>query len=288
MPGGMPPQPPGQATGPAGQPLGQPQPAAPYPGQVAGGYGPGAPATPGPSGGGKGRGPLWALGGAIVASAVWAGVLFATGGFGDDDPKADLGGYAYTGDLCKATDYGPFEDAGYTKETPSSGSSSSSSDKNPRSSGVEDKALDTMQCNTSFKANNASSSDYSSTWLTSSALLHRKTDPAPEFEAQYRAYESQSSATYSYQVTEVPDIGDEAYLVTQVKKDSKDDGSYVILGVRDGWMTYQSSWSNYTSSSSTVTPPDSKKVGKMLARSAEATMERLQGEASDEQKKKDE
>ncbi|MFE6775714.1 hypothetical protein [Streptomyces sp. NPDC057702] len=266
-----------QPTMPAGVPVGQP--GGPYGGQVPAGYGPGAPAPGvpapgGPGSGGKTRGPLWALGGVVVASAVWAGVSFATGAF-DGDPKAELGSYAYTGNLCGSSDFDPIKKKGFKEK------SSSSTSKNPIASGTEDAALDTMQCNINFEADGASSSDYSSTWLTNSALLHHKTDPAPEFEAQYRAYENQRGSSYTYKVTEVPDLGDEAYAVTQVQKDGDDDGSYVILGVRDGWMTYQMSWSNYISSSSSVTPPDSKEVTEMLSTSAKATMARLQGQESD-------
>ncbi len=259
MPGGVPTQPPGQAAGPWGQP------ASPYPGQVAAGYGPGAPAPAAPSGSAKKRGPLWALGGAVVASAVWAGVTFATGGF-DGGPEPELGSYAYTGNLCSYTDYAPIKKAGFSKEE------STGEKKNPLASGTEHEALDTMQCNTDLEAENTSSSDYASTWLSTSALLHRETDPKPEFEALYRAYENQRGTTHTYKVAPVSGLGDEAYVVTQVEKDGKDDGSYVILGIRDGWMTYQLSWSNYISSSSSVTPPDSKKVTEMLSESAKSTM----------------
>ncbi|MER0244904.1 hypothetical protein AAHZ94_23500 [Streptomyces sp. HSW2009] len=264
-PGGMQPGQQGQQAGPGQVPAG-------YPGQVPGGYGPGAPAPGAPAAGGKGRGPLWAVGGAVVASAVWAGVLFATGGFGDDDPKPELGGYAFTGNLCKITEYAPIEAAGFTKEA------SSSTRENPQANGTEDEALDSMDCNTDFEPS-GSSSGYSSTWLATSARLHRKTDPTAEFGPQYRAYKNQKSSSYSYKVNEVVGIGDEAYLVTQVDKDGKDEGKYVILGIRDGWMTYQTSWSNYTSSTSSTTPPDSAKVAEMLKESAKATMERLQKKA---------
>ncbi|MBB5933021.1 hypothetical protein [Streptomyces zagrosensis] len=271
MPGGVPTQPPGQVPGQAGHPMGQPQPPAPYPGQVPAGYGPGVPTPSAPSGSTKGRGLLWAAGGAVVASALWAGGLLATGGFGDDEAKADLAGYQYTGNLCGSTDYAPFEEAGFKKDESTSG------DKNPRASGTEHEALDSMDCNTDLKASeSSSSSDYSSTWVATSAHLHHKTDPEPEFEARYRAYENQKGSTYTYKVKPVPDLGDEAYLVTQEEKDGDDEGSYVILAVRDGWMTYQTSWSNYVSGSSNSTPPNSEKVGKMLSQSAKVTMERLQ------------
>ncbi|MFT2014803.1 hypothetical protein ACMA1D_02980 [Streptomyces sp. 796.1] len=266
-------QPPGQQSGQAPNPYAYPptpgamQPGQVGPGQVPGGYGPGAPAP-----GGKGRGPLWAVGGAVVASAVWAGVLFATGGFGDDDPKPELGSYAFTGNLCKITEYAPIEQAGFVKEA------SSATRENPQANGTEDEALDSMECNTDFEPS-GSSSGYSSTWLATTAHLHRKTDPTAEFGPQYRAYKNQKNSSYSYKVNEVVDLGDEAYLVTQLDKDGKDEGKHVILGIRDGWMTYQISWSNYTSSTSGTTPPDSAKVAEMLKESAKATMARLQKKA---------
>ncbi|QLH21719.1 hypothetical protein [Streptomyces sp. Rer75] len=237
---------------------------------MGGGYGPyAAPAPPPPGGGaGGGKGWLWALGGAVVASAVWAGVVFATGGFGGA-PEADLAGYTYTRNLCASTDLKAIEDAGYEQKD-ASGSSS-----NPRHSASRDPALDSMTCQIDFEPTGASSSDYSSEWLSTTAGLHRKTNPEPEFEAQYRQYEDQRTSSYTYKVNEVDGLGDEAYVVTQQSTSSSDTGAYVILGVREGWMTYQSTWSEYVSSSSSDDPMTADEATEMLEKSARATLAKM-------------
>lgn len=258
------------------------------PGQ-AGGYGypaAGVPAPPlGPPAGapvaapgGAGRGTsgwLWAVGGVVTASAIWASLLFATGGF-SSEPSPDLAGYAYTNDLCADTSMTPFEDAHY-KTKASTGTASK--DANPQHSGAQLTSLDTMTCNVSFEQDGASTSAYSSTWLYNTATLHKETDPTPEFADGYRSYEKQDTSI-SYQVEAVPGIGDEAYLVTRKDDGGTSSSSYVILGVRDGWMTYQSTWSSYASSSGSdsAKQPTATEVATMLKTSARETLRRLHTE----------
>ncbi|MEV0599752.1 hypothetical protein AB0I82_10695 [Streptomyces sp. NPDC050315] len=255
------------AAAPHGAPHGAPGPTMPGTGPA--GYG-GGPGGPGGTGGGKGVPSwLWALGGAVIASAVWAGVLAATGGLGE--PSPDLRGYRYQSDLCRSVSWAPFEDARFKMED---SSTSDSAGENPESSGHEDPALDSMWCNADLVSEDAGDNDYSSTLVYSKAFLHKKTDPAPEFAAQYRSYEQQQSST-DYKVEPVQGLGDEAYLVTrQETADSK--GSYVVLGVRDGWLTYETTWSSY-SSTNTTTHPDATEIADMLRTSAEETLGRMKG-----------
>ncbi len=231
-----------------------------------GSYG-GAPA--GASGGGKGLPAwLWAIGGAVVASAVWVGVVFSTGGF-SGEPSPDLRGYAYKADLCGSTSWAPFEDARYKMED---SSTSASAGENPTASGHQDPALDSMWCNADLVPEDAGSDDYSTNLVYTKAFLHKKTDPGPEFAAQYRSYEEQESST-DYKVTPVQGIGDEAYLVSrQESTDSK--STYVVLGVRDGWLTYETAWSSYSSGNS-ADRPSSEEVADMLRTSATETLKKL-------------
>ncbi|MFH9420847.1 hypothetical protein [Streptomyces sp. NPDC017529] len=243
--------------------------AAPGPGGFDGAGGPG-----GPDGRGAGHW-LWAFGGAVAASAMGGAVLFAAGAFGDARPDPDLAGYSYTSDLCHQTSFTPFESSNY-KIKPAGGSASGSSGtaaQNPQYSGVQQGSLDSMWCNAELKPSDASSSDYSSTWVYSTATLHKKTDPSAEFADSYRAYESQRSSI-AYKVTSVPGIGDEAYLVNRTDDSS---GAYVILGVRDGWATYQITWSSYTSRSGSAKPPTTEQVSGMLKTSATETLRKLRG-----------
>jgi hypothetical protein len=248
------------------------------PPQVApgGGYGYPAPGTapagaPDGSGGQGASGWLWATGGAVAASAMWASVMFATGGFGASEPDPDLAGYSYSTDLCADTSMSPFQDADFRTKQPTG---SDSKNANPQHSGSRQPSLDSMWCNIALERKDTSSSDYSSTFVYNTATLHKKTDPGPEFADGYHAYEKQeTSGDYSYQVEPVSGLGDEAYLVT--KSTGRDSGSYVILGVRDGWMTYQSTWSSYAAGSSTGKQPTSQEVATMLKSSATETMRRL-------------
>ncbi|GCB91174.1 hypothetical protein [Streptomyces noursei] len=267
--------------GPQGAPPGTP----PAPPQGPGGYGYPAPAgaygaaptgAPGaaPSRGVSGW--LWAVGGAVAATAIGASVMFATGAF-SSEPHPVLKGYAFRDDLCSVTSLMPFENAHYKTKpsagTGSTGSSGPSSPPNPQHSGSRMGSMDSMWCNVSLTPEGAGTTDYSSSWVYSAATLHKKTDPAPEFADLYRAYETQQTST-TYKVEPVPGIGDEAFLVTRNDSGALN-SSYVILAVRDGWMTYQTTWSSYTTSSSTVKPPGPAEIATMLESSARETLSRL-------------
>ncbi|MFE6689948.1 hypothetical protein ACFVFQ_26160 [Streptomyces sp. NPDC057743] len=308
--------------GPQGPPPGAPP--APPP-QVPGGYGyptpdtsgvPGVPGVPGaaygsPPGGGPGVAPgplpgavpgieaprqgtaasasasgwLWAVGGAVAATAIGASVLFATGAF-SSEPAPQLKGYAYRSDLCAATSLTPFEGAGYkAKPSPGSGTGSGSgtpgapspsSPPNPQHSGARMTSMDSMWCNVSLTADNAGpTAGYASTWVYNSATLHKKADPAPEFADIYRSYEKQQTSV-TYKVEPVSGIGDEAYLITRNGVPGSNNNSYVILAVRDGWMTYQSTWSSYTPSSSGTKPPTPAEIATMLETGTKETLKQLQ------------
>ncbi|MCB5906774.1 hypothetical protein [Streptomyces pinistramenti] len=265
------PQPYGQVPAPQNPVPAQQNPYAQQPPPPApGGYGyPSAGPQP-PGGGGRGAsGWPWAIGGAVAASAIWASVMFATGSFGSSEPRPDLAGYSYTSDLCADTSLTPFESARYrTKD-------SSSSAPNPQHSGARQPAIDSMWCNISLEKEGESSSDYASNFLYNSVTLHKKADPAPEFADGYRAYEKQDTSV-DYTVEPVTGIGDEAYLV--MRKDSgNNSGSYVILGVRDGWLTYQSTWSSYASGRGSGTQPRADEIADMLKSSARETLGKLRG-----------
>ncbi len=49
----------------------------------------------------------------------------------------------------------------------------------------------------------------------------------------------------------------------------------MILGVRDGWMTYQVTWSSYTSRNSSAKPPSTDQIAGMLKNSATETLRKL-------------
>ncbi|MFJ6845302.1 hypothetical protein ACIQRE_21845 [Streptomyces griseoluteus] len=216
--------PPGPFQPPA-MPAG-PQPGNPYAQPPQYGLPPGPP--PAGGGGAAGRAVLWAVLGAVVASAAWAAGVFVVGAAAN---KADLRGYTAPSDLCSRADYGSFKDE-YT-----------ASDSTPTHSLLEDRALDESSCSASLKK---SGSSYADAYLSLQVDLHKKTDPAPEFTATWKNYERTHSG---YDVGAVEGIGDEAYLVTQDTTNGTSAGSrYATLAVRDGWVTYTMSYSAYLSS----------------------------------------
>jgi hypothetical protein len=218
---------------PQAQPAGAPY----YPPGAAGGAYPG---TPQPGGGGAGKAVLWAVVGAVVASALWgAGVLVLHKDSGT--AAGSLSGYTVTGNLCAATDTSPFTTT-YPK-----------ADTSPGHSTIKGKAVDDMSCSESLEMHGSS---YADAYLYVQYGLHKKTDPGPEFTDNWLGYTQQSNSTY--QVKPISGYGDEAYLVTEDTVTTGSTGTqsgdrYVTLAVRDGWMTYSMNWSQYASSLSTDT-----------------------------------
>ncbi|MBW8794500.1 MAG: hypothetical protein JF597_13125 [Streptomyces sp.] len=200
---------------------------------------------------------LWAVVGAVVASAAWAGGLFLTGGFGS---SADLRGYRAPANLCSSADYSSFKD-----EYPVDDSA-------PTKNVMKDPALDQSYCSLSLKK---TSSSYGDAYLSLEVDLHKKTDPAPEFTATWKNYGDSHS---DYDVTPVQGIGEEAYLVTQdTSNGSTTSGSrYATLAVRDGWMTFTMYYSAYFSSyDSDTDPPSLDDVTGWLKTDTKSTLEQL-------------
>ncbi|QXE34936.1 hypothetical protein KQY30_12290 [Streptomyces sp. GMY02] len=206
------------ASGPAasGQAPGFQAPAASGP--VAGAYGPAA--HDGPAAGSEtiagtstrplrlptGRGPwLWALGGAVVASAIWAGGLYAYGGTGPD-----LGGYRVSSNLCL--------DAELPALTGLLGNRQS-----PMAAADEQLAIDRAYCALSLMPGRPNEVKNDSRPRAYAAVdirysLHKQTDPGPEFDATVTDLAPEGSL--ERRVLRIPDLGERAYLVTDPSGDS--------------------------------------------------------------------
>ncbi|WP_156726012.1 hypothetical protein [Streptomyces apocyni] len=210
---------------------------------------------------GRASGPLWGLGGAVLASAIWAGTLFGTGNLGGD--QADLRGYQFSANLCDTATYDSLLKRYKFKET---------STPTTRYASEQD-ALDQSHCTRNL-VDRESSSSYSSTYVYSTATWHKKADPGVEFASSYQAYEDRGTDDYTYEVKPVGDLGDEAYLITNTRTKSERTSS-IILAVRDGWFTYQVTWSSYTSSSAKTDPPSTADVTDMLTNDTRATLTAL-------------
>ncbi|MFF3849969.1 hypothetical protein [Streptomyces sp. NPDC002328] len=234
----------------------QPQPGNPYLQQNP--YGP-APAPPSGGGrGGAGRAVLWAVVGAVVASAAWAAGVFLL--WGDQDEPV-LRGYTAPANLCTGADYSSFE-AEYTGDAGT-----------PTHNELEDPALDDSYCSVSLKK---SGSTYTDAYLSIRLELHKKTDPGPEFTARWKNY---AEGRTGYDVDSVTGIGDEAYLVSKDTTGSSSSGSMdATLAVRDGWVTYEMSYSIYLSSyDEDKDPPELDEVVGWLKTDTRATLEELGG-----------
>ena len=243
------PQSPG-AYGPPAIPV-QPNPYAP---QI-----PGMPPAPGAGGSGAGRAVLWVVVGAVIASAFWAGGVFILGG--DDSPAADLRGYTAKSNLCSSVDYSSFKNE-YPED-----------DTSPVHNDLKQDALDQSYCSISLKKTGSS---YSDAYFSVEVDLHKVTDPGPEFTAQWENYNERYS---DYDVEKVTGFGDEAYLVTEDTTNGTTSGSRAAtLAVRDGWMTYEMSWSAYLSSyDDDKDPPQVDEVSGWLKTDTESTLEKLKG-----------
>ncbi|WP_367320085.1 hypothetical protein [Streptomyces sp. HUAS ZL42] len=200
---------------------------------------------------------LWAALGAVVASALWAGGVFVLGR--NAGPEADLRGYEAKTNLCTSIDHSSV-DSEYPEE-----------DDNPLHHSLAHGALDESYCSLSLQR---SSTSYSYAYLSVKVDLHKKTDPAPEFTALWSEYDQRYE---DYDVEKLSGFGDEAYLVTSEPSDSQ----YATLAVRDGWMTYEMSWSIYTSSyddDEKEEKPDLSDVEKWLKTDTKATLEKLRSD----------
>ncbi|MEV3989375.1 hypothetical protein AB0J57_10715 [Streptomyces sp. NPDC049837] len=143
---------------------------------------------------------LWALGGALVASALWAGGLYAYRAMGPD-----LGGYRATEDLCG--------EAQLTALSLAYGKRNGGPAEGPHS---KHEALDRAECSVTFGTGEPSyGADFT-------YVLHKKTDPGPEFEPL------EISDIYSdYDWQPVAGLGERAFY-------SEDAEGFAALKVLDG------------------------------------------------------
>jgi hypothetical protein len=218
------------------------------------------PAVGGGGGGGAaGRAVLWAVVGAVVASAAWAAGVFLIGRTGLTGGGADLRGYATPSDMCSDGDFSSFKD-----EYPENGTS-------PTHNSLKNKALDESYCSLNLKK---TGSTYADAYLSVQMDLHRKTDPGPEFTAAWKNY---GDSHTGYRVRAVVGIGDEAYLVSQDTSNGSSTGArYATLAVRDGWMTYTMSYSAFLGSyQQDKNPPTLDDVTDWMKTDTKATLDRL-------------
>ncbi|MET7637908.1 hypothetical protein [Streptomyces sp. NPDC005438] len=219
---------------------GSPNPYSQSPGYPNSPYGSGPSASsPGTGGQGGGKGWLWAVLGAVGASVVWAGGLFATGVLPGDDDSADLAGNHYYSDPCEAAELTSTDDH-YKVESPS--------DNSYQGYAFEGDNLDQSACVKRLTPNSQQSSGYSTTQLTVTMSWHKKSDPTEEFADEWNSYSDRGYGDINYTVTRTTGLGDEAFVVTQ--EDDKNGLRWATVAVREGWVVQVLDWSSYSSRSS--------------------------------------
>ncbi|MFG3494912.1 hypothetical protein [Streptomyces sp. NPDC047928] len=257
-----------------------PQAGGPGTGGQPGGPGPGGPGGPGGGfGGGPGGGPGrrsvpgWLLGvaGAVVASAVWATTLFATGTFGGTEggtaaAKPDFGGHAYEQNLCAVAPLNAFRGHYRLKDSDARYTS-------------QQEGLDESYCSRSLEDPKATENDYTSVHVRTSATWHKATDPSGEFASSYWAYRDKTTdkERYRYKTLPVDDLGDEAFLVTEYRGEGDDTVGSMMLAVRSGWFTYEMQWDWFGGGpDSKVKPPEAKDVREWLVKDTKEALADLQ------------
>ncbi|MEU9604813.1 hypothetical protein [Streptomyces sp. NPDC048057] len=152
---------------------------------------------------------LWGLGGAAAASVLWAGGLVAYHGIADEGPGT--GPYGTVDDLCVKTEFKAL--AAIYGEVQM---------REPDTRTHE--ALDRASCYASFQESPSDQDTGFDLSVSASAVyvLHKKTDPGPEFDGVVATESEMMNSTSE----EVADLGERAYL-------AKGDG-HITLQVLDG------------------------------------------------------
>lgn len=168
---------------------------------------------------------LWALSGAVVASAVWGAVVFADG---SRDGAPDMHGYRLGQDPCGAV-----------------GLKSIGTAISPREPGtrfeagmLRHDALDKVQCDIPLRAEGGQQRSETGWYVhyavTVKVALHKRTDPRVEFEAGRGA--TDLGAAPEAEVEALPGLGDKAYLLSLEGGEQElrvlDGGAVLSLGIK--------------------------------------------------------
>ncbi|MFJ2241796.1 hypothetical protein [Streptomyces sp. NPDC087859] len=158
---------------------------------------------------------LWALGGALTASALWAaGVLL----LGPGDGSTDVRSYRLDQESCEAARLASLREELALKSVPDTSQNEL----------LRHPALDQVHCSLSFQG--GSRAEPGGHWAVTTTIgisvaLHKKADPRGEFDADRQV--TDAGVVAADQVRTVPDLGDEAFVIAE-------DIGHTELRVRDG------------------------------------------------------
>ncbi|MER5864548.1 hypothetical protein [Kitasatospora sp. NPDC002040] len=182
---------------------------------------------------------LWGALSALLTSAIWAVAVLTVPGLVTlpERRSPDMGSYRVVDDLCTTAKLNRF-----TQLYPAQSGT-------PYHYSTRHAALDDMYCSKYLKKSTGET-EYSSLYMQ--AQLHRQTDPRGEFEAQQSGLRQRK-----YLITEVPELGDQAYVGYLDDRSSSDRTWHYltqVLYVRDGGLTYYLSWSGSYQEGKAVAP----------------------------------
>ncbi|WP_199545637.1 hypothetical protein [Streptomyces sp. N35] len=180
----------------------------------------------------------WALGGALVASAVWAGSLY---GVQAGDDKTDLKGYALPDDLCTAATLTSLS-LKYGKPTPE------------HRAVRKDPALDRAWCSVQLGGQDLEQGQSASRYsLYLSFALHKKVDPEPEFKtlATQKDWYDESE---SQGIKEISGLGERAFYIPEANYGTP--GLEVLDGPVVLQMSINQSYDDFSEEEEYVEPPE--------------------------------
>ncbi|MFF3732841.1 hypothetical protein ACFYXM_21550 [Streptomyces sp. NPDC002476] len=184
---------------------------------------------------------LWALGGAVMATVLWAGAFFL---YGLGDRRPDMHGYRLDKDPCPSLRLKSIGAAIGPRE--------STTDTGPRV--VSHAALDQVRCYIPLRSPDGEEQPARGWSIAYSVgvmvALHKQTDPRAEFEALRRV--TDLGIAPEAKLETVPNLGDRAYLLTSDDETSE-------LRVLEGGAVFSLSLSvftHYLNSSPDERPPD--------------------------------
>ncbi|MFD8480760.1 hypothetical protein [Kitasatospora sp. NPDC059673] len=182
----------------------------------------------------------WGIGGALVASAVWAATILTVPSLINDDSTPhtpNVAGYRMVDNLCTTARLTTFSQL---YPTPSG---------TPYHYTTHHRALDEMYCS-QYRKKVGGDQDYYTLYLQ--VQLHHEVDPRPEFDAQ-----REGLAQRRYQISPVPGLGDAAYIGYLDDPDRSNPGQHYltqVVYVRQGGMTCYTSWSASYQDGKTAAP----------------------------------
>lgn len=204
---------------------------------------------------------LWGVLSALLTSAIWVAAVLTVPGIVTlpEGPAPDLGSYRVVDDLCATARLSRFTQL-YPAESGT-----------PYHYSTRHAALDDMYCSKYLKKS-AGETEHSSLYMQ--AQLHRLADPRGEFEAQQSGLRQRK-----YQITQVPELGDQAYVGYLDDRSSSDRTWHYltqVLYVRDGGLTYYLSWSgSYQEGKGTA--PDRETIRQALLMDSRDVLRTLSG-----------